>query len=72
MYKDGTHVTANKFIWAGQDNIIMAKGNVVISRADGQFIIKGQEAILDHDMTHFTIKNKSESRIYQTDGVKIK
>ena len=72
VYKDGTNVTANKFIWAGKDNEIIAKDNVVITKTDGSFLIKGQEASLSNNMTHFTIKNKSESRLYNTNGVAIK
>ena len=41
-------------------------------RADGAFVIKGQEAILSNNMTHFTIKDKTESRVYDADGVKLK
>lgn len=72
VYKDGTNVTANKFIWAGKDEDIVAQNDVVISRADGAFVIKGQEAILSNNMTHFTIKDKTESRVYDADGVKLK
>ena len=72
VYKDGTNVTANKFIWQGKDNEIFAKDDVVITRTDGQFVIKGKEATLSNNMTHFTIKGNSESKIYSADGVNIK
>lgn len=72
VYKDGTNVTANKFIWAGKDEDIIAQDNVVISRSDGAFVIKGQEAVLSNNMTHFMIKDKTESRVYDADGVKLK
>ena len=72
VYKDGTSVTANKFIWAGKDEDIIAQDDVVITRADGAFVIKGQEAVLSNNMTHFMIKDKTESRVYDADGVKLK
>lgn len=72
VYKDGTNVTANKFIWAGKDEDIIAQDNVVISRSDGAFVIKGQEAVLSNNMTHFMIKDKTESKVYDADGVKLK
>ena len=72
VYKDGTKVTADNFVWAGKDNEIAAKKNVVITRTDGQFLIKGNEASLSNNMTHFTVKGKSESRLYNSNGVKVK
>lgn len=72
VYKDGTYVTANNFIWQGKDKDIIAKDNVVITHADRNFIIKGNDAVLSNKMTHFTIKDKTKSTIYNSDGVKLK
>ena len=72
VYKDGTYVTANKLIWQGKDKDIIAKDNVIITNANRNFIIKGSEAILSNNMTHFTIKDKTKSTIYNSDGVKFK
>ena len=64
MYKDFTSIVADEFTYEGNKKPIYAKGHVVIEKP-GELYIKGENAILSEDMTHFTIKGKVDTKMYE-------
>ena len=64
MYKDFTSIVADEFIYQGNKNPVYAKGNVVIEKP-GELYIKGENAVLSEDMTHFTVNGKVDTKMYE-------
>ena len=64
MYKDFTNIVADEFIYEGNKKPVYANGNVVIEKP-GELYIKGDNAVLSEDMTHFTINGKVDTKIYE-------
>lgn len=63
IYKDGTDVRADRFVWQGNDKDITAQGNVVI-RKKGEVKTYSNEAILGNKMTTIRIKGRSRTELY--------
>lgn len=63
IYKDGTDVRADRFVWQGNDKDIMAQGNVVI-RKNNEIKTYSNEAVLGNQMTTIRIKGRSRTELY--------
>lgn len=63
IYKDGTDVRADRFVWQGNDKDITAQGNVVI-RKKGEVKTYSNEAVLGNKMTTIKIKGRSRTELY--------
>ena len=63
IYKDGTDVKADRFVWEGNDKDIVATGNVVI-RKKGELRTFSNEAILSNQMSQVKIKGRSKTELY--------
>lgn len=63
IYKDGTDVRADRFVWQGNDKDITAQGNVVIRR-NGEIKTYSNEAVLSNQMTIIRIKGRSRTELY--------
>ena len=63
IYKDGTDVRADRFVWQGNDKDITAQGNVVI-RKKGEVKTYSNEAVLSNKMTTIRIKGRSRTELY--------
>lgn len=63
IYKDGTDVRADRFVWQGNDKDIVAQGNVIIRR-NGELRTFSNEAVLTNQMTSVRIKGRSKTELY--------
>lgn len=63
IYKDGTDVRADRFVWQGNDKDITAQGNVIIRR-NGELRTFSNEAVLSDQMTNVIIKGRSKTELY--------
>ena len=63
IYKDGTDVRADRFVWQGNDKDITAQGNVVI-RKNQEIKTYSNEAVLSNQMTTIRIKGRSRTELY--------
>lgn len=63
IYKDGTDVRADRFVWQGNDKDILAQGNVII-RKKGELKTYSKEAVLGNKMTSVKIKGRSKTELY--------
>ena len=63
IYKDGTDVKADRFVWEGNDKDIVTTGNVVI-RKKGELRTFSNEAILSNQMSQVKIKGRSKTELY--------
>ena len=63
IYKDGTDVRADRFVWQGNDKDIVAQGNVIIRR-NGELRTISNEAVLTNQMTSVRIKGRSKTELY--------
>lgn len=63
IYKDGTDVRADRFVWQGNDKDIIAQGNVVI-RKNKEIKTYSNEAVLSNQMTTIRIKGRSRTELY--------
>ena len=64
IYKDGTDVRADRFVWEGNDKDIKAQGNVII-RKSGELRTFSKEAILSEQMTNIKIIGRSRTELYK-------
>lgn len=64
IYKDGTDVRADRFVWQGNDKDITAQGNVVI-RKKGELRTFSNEAVLSENMTNIKIIGRSRTELYK-------
>ena len=64
IYKDGTDVRADRFVWQGNDKDITAQGNVII-RKSGELRTFSNEAILSEKMTNIKIIGRSKTELYK-------
>lgn len=64
IYKDGTDVRADRFVWQGNDKDITAHGNVVI-RKKGELRTFSNEAVLSEKMTNIKIIGRSRTELYK-------
>ena len=63
IYKDGTYINADEFVWEGTSNLITAKGNVKIVKPN-EAVVKGDEAILSNELTDFKIIGRTQTELY--------
>ncbi len=63
IYKDGTDVRADRFVWQGNDKDITAQGNVIITK-NGEIRTFSNEAVLSNQMTNIRIKGRSKTELY--------
>lgn len=61
--KDGSQLYADELIWQGQDEDILANGNVQFIQ-EGKIVAKAQKAIFNSDLTVFRIIGKAKTQIY--------
>lgn len=64
IYKDGTDVRADRFVWEGNDKDIKAQGNVII-RKSGELRTFSKEAVLSEQMTNIKIIGRSRTELYK-------
>ena len=64
IYKDGTDVRADRFVWQGNDKDITAHGDVII-RKIGELRTFSNEAILSEKMTNIKIIGRSKTELYK-------
>ena len=64
IYKDFTSIVADEFDYRGEDEPVLAKGDVVIENP-GKFIITSKNAELTDEMTKITVKGKVLTKIYE-------
>lgn len=63
--KDGYSIQADKIVWKGRDEDIVASGNVVV-RSKDMFEATSDRAIFNYDFTKFRIEGKCVSSIFDT------
>lgn len=63
VIQDGTSLKCDELIWQGNDNDILANGNVLIER-NGEMVADAEHAIISPDFDKFKIKGKSCTKIY--------
>ena len=61
--KDGYSIKADKIVWKGRDEDIVASGNVMV-RSNDQFMALSDRAIFNYDFTKFKIEGNCKSSIY--------
>ncbi len=61
--KDNSSVLADRVVWKGQDEDIMAFGNVQINK-DNQLITNSKKAVFSSDFTYFKIEGDTKSNLY--------
>ena len=69
VYKDGTYVQADKFIWEGTNNNIQALGRVKIVKPK-EATIFGEKAFLSNELTDFEIVGKTKTDLYDKGNIK--
>lgn len=62
--KDGSSITANKIVFKGKDDDIVASGNVRINR-NNELITQSESATFNANLTYFRIDGKSKVQIYE-------
>lgn len=67
VLKDGTSLKADRLIWSGSDNDIVARGNILINR-NGELVATGDEVIINSDYNHFKLKGKTVSKVFDKNG----
>ncbi len=63
IYKDGTEVKADRFVWKGKDEDITAQGDVMIRRS-GEIKTFSDKAILTNNMKTLKIIGRSKTVLY--------
>jgi len=61
--QDGSSIMANKIIFKGKDDDIVASGNVRINR-NNELITHSEKATFNSELTYFRIDGKSKVKIY--------
>lgn len=64
--KEGYSIKADKIVWKGRDEDIVASGNVVV-RSKDMFEATSDRAIFNYDFTKFRIEGKCVSSIFDTE-----
>lgn len=65
MAKDGSSIRADKMTWTGQDEDIIAEGNVRVDR-NNQVVAKSERAVFNNDLTYFRIEGNSKLEIFES------
>jgi len=63
IYKDGTYISADSFVWEGTNKNIIATGNVKITKPS-KATITGNNATLSNQMTNFKISGSTKTKLY--------
>ncbi len=71
VYKDGTYIEADDFVWEGQNDSITATGNIKIVKPN-EAVITGDNAKMSNKMTNFKITGKTVTKLYGEKGEKVK
>ncbi len=66
---DGSAIRADEIAFTGQEDDIVARGNVIVNRND-DFISTADEARFNSELTFFEIKGKTETNVYTKEGLK--
>ena len=62
VMKDGVTLKADRLVWSGSDNDIVATGHILINKS-GQFSAIGDEIIINPDYNHFILKGNGEKTV---------
>ncbi len=65
VIKDGTTLNANRLVWSGSENPIVASGNVKITR-DKRLVSTADKVTISPDFNDFKIEGHTTSTIYDT------
>lgn len=65
VLKDGTSLEADRVVWSGNDNPIIAKGNVKIKRND-EFYATSESVEISPDYDKFKIQGKAVSKVFNS------
>lgn len=65
--KDGSQLYADELIWQGQEEDILANGNVQFIQ-DNKIVTKSQKAIFNSDLTNFRIIGKTKTELYSDEN----
>lgn len=71
MAHDGSSIRADKIVWKGRDEDIVASGNVVVRRND-EFLATSNKAVFSYDFTKFRIEENCVTNVYTPQGQKDK
>lgn len=71
VLKDGISLNADRLIWSGSDKDIIAKGNIRVNK-NGELTAIGDEIIISPNYSHFKLKGRTVSKIYDKDNKKKK
>lgn len=63
VYKDGSNVRANKIVWSGQNEKIVAIGSIRLEKP-GEAVIYGTKAVLSDKLTDFQIIGRTKTELY--------
>lgn len=66
VIKDGTSLEADRVIWSGNEKPVTAKGNIRITRKNGEFLATAEAAEISPDFDKFKITGKTVSKLYDT------
>ena len=62
--KEGYSIKADKIVWKGRDEDIIAEGNIIVQSKD-QFEATSEKAIFNYDFTKFRIEGNCKSSVYE-------
>ena len=65
MVKDGTSLEADRVIWSGSDNPVIAYGNVRITR-NAELLATAESVEISPDYDKFKISGHAVSKLYDT------
>lgn len=63
VYTDGTNISADRIVYTGKDQDIVAIGNIRIERPN-EAIIYGSKGILKSDYSDFNIEGRTKTKFY--------
>jgi len=69
VLKDGITLNADRLVWSGSDKDIVATGNIKINK-NGELTAFGDEVIISPNYTHFKLKGKTISKIFDKNNSK--
>lgn len=69
--KDGSQLFADNIVWQGQDEDILASGNVQYIQ-ENKIVTKAQRAVFNSELTNFKVIGKTKTEIFATDEEKKK
>jgi LPS export ABC transporter protein LptC len=63
VYLDGTNVSAERIVYSGKDEDIIAEGNVRIEKPN-EAVIMGNKAVLSSNYSDFHIQGRTQTQFY--------